>query len=181
MGIFTSSFPLRTGVWAPWEVKMFLRCLRSSHQSPVLVTQLGRTYCICNLPFGSFHQAPLVSLSYTSWTLTWLQCALPLCHPSPDSPCSRLHPLRPLTWMFSQASLGGVSCSQGHPVLQLLPSVCFSCRFQGICLGGGGRWGGCVRAGAKTQLRPACVYLMRWSANSINIKATGGGSGGGWL
>lgn len=61
---------------------------------------------------------------------------LSLCQPCMPCACSPLHPYS-LTGLFTQAMLGGVSCSQGHPVLQLSWSVCFSSTCQGICLGWG--------------------------------------------
>lgn len=87
-----------------------------------------------------------------------------LCHLSLSSACSLLHPSCSLTQLFIQAMLGGVSCSQGHPVLQLLPSVCFSSRFQGIYLGWG-YVGVCVWRGP-------CEYISWSDQLPPNIKAT---------
>lgn len=52
-------------------------------------------------------------------------------------PCHSGPPCCSQTELFIQAMLGGVSGSQGHPVLQLLLGVCFSSRISGICLGWG--------------------------------------------
>lgn len=114
--------------------------------------------------FSSLQQGQLdVTSEWTSWTFTWLYVAPLFVIPHPDQYPLSAPPLCSLTELFIQAMLGGVSCSQGHPVLQLLPSVCFSSRFQGIYLG----WGyGCVYVfvvRAKTALR---VYLVKRSTNS---------------
>lgn len=93
--------------------------------------------------FSSLQQGQSVSLwsTQTSWTFSWLSVLLSLSSLSVQCLFSA-PPLCSLTELFIQAMLGGVSCSQGHPVLQLHPSVCFSSRFQGIL----SEMGICLRA-----------------------------------
>ena len=113
-------------------------------------------------------------LTYSKILLAFVHVPLchllvPLCLLSAPRLCS-------LTELFVQAILGGVSCSQGHPVLQLLQSVCFSSTFQGICLGWGceigyGR-GQIMTVWLKELFRlrshASCLGFLAWKPNWSN-------------